>query len=138
MSHLSSVKTCLTELNILEYSLVALDIKWYRESWASISLPQKEGPDFGFVWNGDEYELMGDFSQWKQPWSIAVFIEKIKYQYVLKTIKMELQAKGFVNQETKNTNFEQITFNFNNWCYIFEKTFKSNKNFFKLKSHKNL
>tara|TARA_B110000444_G_C18682377_1_gene520363 strand:- start:113 stop:544 length:432 start_codon:yes stop_codon:yes gene_type:complete len=109
MSHLSSVKTCLTELNILEYSLIALDIKWYRESWASISLPQKEGPDFGFVWNGDEYELMGDFSQWKQPWSIAVFIEKIQYQYVLKTIKMELQAKGFVNQETKNTNFEQIT-----------------------------
>ena len=52
---------------------------------------------------------MGDFSQWKQPWSIAVFIEKIQYQYVLKTIKMELQAKGFINQETKNTNFEQIT-----------------------------
>ena len=53
---------------------------------------------------------MGDFSQWKQPWSIAVFIEKIQYQYVLKTIKLELQAKGFIDQETRNTNFEQITF----------------------------
>lgn len=106
MSHLSSVKTCLTQLHVLEYALLSLDIKWYRESWSSISLPQKEGPDFGFVWNGDEYELMGDFSQWKQPCSIALFIEKIQYQYVLKTIELELQAKGFVDQEIRNTNKE--------------------------------
>jgi hypothetical protein len=48
MSHLSSMRTCLSNLTLLEHSLSVLEIQWYRENYSHIVIPQENGHDFGF------------------------------------------------------------------------------------------
>ena len=94
MSHLSSMRTCLSNLTLLEHSLSVLEIQWYRENYSHIVIPQENGHDFGFFWNGREFEFIGDENLWVQAWSIGTFIEKIQYQYIYKSLDIDLKFRG--------------------------------------------
>ena len=94
MSHLSSMRTCLSNLTLLEHSLSVLGIQWYRENYSHIVIPQENGHDFGFFWNGKEFEFIGDEKLWVQVWSIGTFIEKIQYQYIYKSLDIDLKVRG--------------------------------------------
>ena len=52
------------------------------------------GFDFGFFWNGKEFEFIGDEKLWIQVWSIGTFIEKIQYQYIYKSLDIDLKLRG--------------------------------------------
>lgn len=97
MSHLSSMRTCLSNLQLLEYSLSILGISWYRESYSHIVIPQDNGHNFGFFWNGEEFEFVGDKKLWSQAWSIGSFIENIQFQYIYKSLDIELKRQGLHN-----------------------------------------
>ena len=94
MSHLSSMRTCLSNLTLLEHSLSVLGINWYRENYSHVVIPQDNGHDFGFFWNGKEFEFIGDEKLWIQVWSIGTFIEKIQYQYIYKSLDVDLKLRG--------------------------------------------
>ena len=94
MSHLSSMRICLSNLTLLEHSLLVLGIQWYRENYSHIVIPQENGHDFGFFWNGREFEFIGDEKLWVQAWSIGTFIEKIQYQYIYKSLDIDLKLRG--------------------------------------------
>ena len=94
MSHLSSMRTCLSNLTLLEHSLSVLGIQWYRENYSHIVIPQENGHDFGFFWNGKEFEFIGDEKLWVQVWSIGTFIEKIQYQYIYKSLDIDVKVRG--------------------------------------------
>ncbi len=94
MSHLSSMRTCLSNLTLLEHSLSVLEIQWYRENYSHVVIPQENGHDFGFFWNGREFEFIGDEKLWVQAWSIGTFIEKIQYQYIYKSLDIDLKFRG--------------------------------------------
>ena len=94
MSHLSSMRTCLSNLTLLEHSLTVLGINWYRENYSHVVIPQDNGHDFVFFWNGKEFEFIGDEKLWIQVWSIGTFIEKIQYQYIYKSLDVDLKLRG--------------------------------------------
>ena len=106
MSHLSSMRTCLSNLTLLEHSLSVLGIQWYRENYSHIVIPQENGHDFGFFWNGKEFEFIGDEKLWVQVWSIGTFIEKIQYQYIYKSLDIDLKVRGLYDVKV---NPEEIT-----------------------------
>ena len=112
MSHLSSMRTSISNLILLERALSALEIQWYREDNSHIVIPQENGHDFGFFWNGKEFEFIGDEIFWIQPWSISTFIEKIQYQYIYKSLNIDLQVRGLydvkVNQSAVTSNLNKI------------------------------
>jgi len=108
MSHLSSMRTCLSNLELLEHSLSVLEIQWYRENYSHIVIPQENGHDFGFFWNGKEFEFIGDEKLWVQVWSIGTFVEKVQYQYIYKSLDIDLKVRGLcdINIDTKEINNE--------------------------------
>lgn len=66
-----------------------------ESSTVSLVIPQSNGYDIEFVWNGQEYELVVDMSYWEQPYPIESFIDKIAQQYAGEVIIGESQKTGF-------------------------------------------
>ena len=67
-------------------------------SWihnVNLVIPQSNGHDIKFCWNGQEYELVVDMSFWKQPYPVKSFIDKIAQQYAGEVIIGESQKIGF-------------------------------------------
>ena len=106
MSHFTNMKTRFQNLFYLEKALNRLDIihdrqKELIESSASNSynvnlvIPQSNGYDIRFCWNGQEYELVVDMSFWEQACPIESFIDKIAQQYAGEVIIGESQKIGF-------------------------------------------
>jgi hypothetical protein len=106
------MRTYLSDLRLLEYALSVLDIKWYRENSSHIVIVQENGYDFGFFWNGREFEFIGDETLWSQPWSIGTFIERIQYQYIYKSLDIDLKVRGLydlnVTEESKINEMNEI------------------------------
>jgi len=61
----------------------------------NLLIPQSNGYDIEFCWNGQEYELVVDISFWEQPYPIESFIDKIAQQYAGEVIISESQKIGF-------------------------------------------
>jgi hypothetical protein len=61
----------------------------------NLLIPQSNGYDIEFSWNGREYELVVDMSFWEQPYPIESFIDKIAQQYAGEVIIGESQKIGF-------------------------------------------
>jgi hypothetical protein len=61
----------------------------------NLLIPQSNGYDIEFCWNGQEYELVVDMSFWEQPYPIESFIDKIAQQYAGEVIIGESQKIGF-------------------------------------------
>lgn len=108
MSHFTHMKTCFRNLTYLEKVLNRLNIE-YKEQEINITstnsnfdtknknliIPQSNGYDIEFVWNGKAYELVVDVSFWEQPYPIESFIDKVSKQYAGEVIIGESHKMGF-------------------------------------------
>lgn len=102
MSHFTHMKTRFQNLFYLEKALNRLNIV-HNEQEKTISetdtknlvIPQSNGYDIEFIWNGQEYELVIDMSFWEQSCPIESFIDKIAQQYAGEVIIGESQKIGF-------------------------------------------
>ena len=106
MSHFTHMKTRFQNLFYLEKALNRLNIV-YKEQENTITnlnpensninlvIPQSNGYDIKFDWNGQEYELVVDMSFWDQPYPIESFIDKVAQQYAGEVIIGESQKTGF-------------------------------------------
>ena len=106
MSHFTHIKTRFQNLFYLEKALNRLNIinkqqektfttSTIESSNISLIIPQSNGYDIEFAWNGKEYELVVDMSFWEQPYPIESFVDKIAQQYAGEVITGESQKIGF-------------------------------------------
>nr|YP_010241855.1 hypothetical protein LWB66_pgp128 [Coscinodiscus wailesii]QTI82770.1 hypothetical protein [Coscinodiscus wailesii] len=103
MSHFTSMKTRFYNLFYLEKALNRLDIKHNKQatvqkdksSLEDLIIPQSNGHNIQFSWNGNEYELVVDMSYWVQDYPIETFIDKIAQQYAGEVIIGESKKLGF-------------------------------------------
>ena len=106
MSHFTHMKTRFQNLFYLEKALNRLNIVHkeqektitnsdLKSSNVNLVIPQSNGYDIEFTWNGQEYELVVDMSFWEQPYPIESFIDKIAQQYAGEVIIGESQKIGF-------------------------------------------
>jgi hypothetical protein len=102
MSHFTHIKTRFQNLFYLGKALSRLNIV-HEElgkskmdlSSPNLIIPQSNGYDIKFVWNGQEYDLVVDMSYWEQPYPIESFIDKVAQQYAGEVIIGESQKTGF-------------------------------------------
>jgi len=106
MSHFTHMKTRFQNLFYLEKALNRLSIVHKQEKKIinnsdsksynmNLVIPQSNGYDIEFSWNGQEYELIADMSFWEQPYPVESFIDKISQQYAGEVIIGESQKIGF-------------------------------------------
>lgn len=106
MSHFTHIKTRFQNLFYLEKALSRLNITHKEQEKSTINsdsnaynvnlvIPQSNGYDIEFAWNGQEYELVVDMSFWEQSYPIESFIDKIAQQYAGEVIIGESQKIGF-------------------------------------------
>nr|YP_009496694.1 hypothetical protein ycf35 [Entomoneis sp.]AWT39406.1 hypothetical protein ycf35 [Entomoneis sp.] len=104
MSHFTHMKTSFQNLFYLEKALNRLNIEFKQQQTAAESeelsttnlvIPQSNGYDIEFAWNGQVYELIVDISFWEQPYPIESFIDKVSKQYAGEVIIGESHKMGF-------------------------------------------
>lgn len=104
MSHFTHIKTRFQNLFYLEKALDRLNILHTERKESvnnatsyhkSLVIPQSNGYDIEFAWNGQNYELIVDISFWEQPYPVESFIDKISQQYAGEVIIGESQKIGF-------------------------------------------
>lgn len=104
MSHFTHIKTRFQNLFYLEKALNRLNISHTEQKKSvtetasyhkSLIIPQSNGYDIEFAWNGQNYELVVDISFWEQPYPLESFIDKISQQYAGEVIIGESQKIGF-------------------------------------------
>jgi len=106
MSHFTSMQTSFQNLFYLKKALNQLNIKYEEDKnttdntfiskyYVNLIIPQKNGYDIKFFWNGKEYELIVDMSFWNQSCTVESFIDSITQQYAGEVIIGEGQKLGF-------------------------------------------
>lgn len=106
MSHFTYMKTRFQNLGYLEKALNRLNITHKKESNiasksesenqnTNLVIPQSNGYDIQFCWNGQEYELVVDMSYWIQPYPVESFIDKVAQRYAGEVIVGESKKLGF-------------------------------------------
>lgn len=105
MSHFSQVKTQIRALEPLQKALTDLGVVWKSTACAKsdrgqsmaaeVVIPQANGYDIGFRWNGKEYELVADMHYWQQPWTVESFLNKVSQRYAVQTVMGESINQGF-------------------------------------------
>lgn len=105
MSHFSQVKTQIRTLEPLQKALTDLGLPWQSSTsvksdrgqtvTAEVVIPQENGYDIGFKWNGQEYELVADMQYWQQPWHVESFLNKLSQRYAVQTVMTESENQGF-------------------------------------------
>ena len=114
MSHFTYMKTCFQNLFYLEKALNKLNITYNQQQSNSdflqknLIIPQSNGYDIEFSWNGKEYELVVDLSFWNQPYPVQSFIDKVAQNYANESVIGESQKIGFqVTNSQKNSDGSQ-------------------------------
>ncbi len=114
MSHFSSIKTQIRNLDSLKVSLNNLGVDWKqgpstvrgyqgKTAQAEVVIEQENNYDIGFSWNGTEYELVADLEYWQQPWTVDGFLKRVTQGYALDTVLSESSKQGFaVTEQQKN------------------------------------
>jgi hypothetical protein len=102
MSHFTNIETRFQNLFYLEKALNKLNIVHKQTviqnsilSHINLVIPQSNGYDIKFCWDGQEYELVTDESFWKQTSSIQNFIDSIAQEYAGEVVIGESQKIGF-------------------------------------------
>lgn len=101
MSHLTYMKTRFQNLSNLEKALSKLNIAYNQQkshpelSQHNLVIPQANGHEIEFSWNGKEYELVVDLSFWNQPYPVQSFIDKVAQNYANENVIGESQKIGF-------------------------------------------
>lgn len=114
MSHFTYMKTCFQNLFYLEKALNKLNINYdqqqsdYELLQNNLIIPQSNGYDIEFSWNGKEYELVVDLSFWNQSDPVKSFIDKVAQNYANESLIGENQKIGFqVSNAQKNADGSQ-------------------------------
>jgi hypothetical protein len=114
MSHFSNIKTKIRNLNFLKAALQDLDVDWKDSSGivrgyqgqthqAEVVIEQSNSYDFGFCWNGSEYELVADLQYWQQPLTVDGFLRQVTQRYAYHTVVNETANQGFaIAEQAKN------------------------------------
>ena len=100
MSHFTHMKTRFQNLFYLEKALDRLNIVHKKKATThalktNLIIPQSNGYDLEFSWNGNEYDLVADISFWEQAYPIENFIDRIAQQYAGEVVIGESQKIGF-------------------------------------------
>ena len=104
MSHFTHMKTHFQNLFYLEKALNRLNIDFSQQksialnsdtSQTNLVIPQSNGYNIEFSWNGQEYELVVDISFWEQAYPIETFMDRIAQQYAGEVVIGESQKIGF-------------------------------------------
>jgi len=104
MSHFTHMKTRFQNLFYLEKALNRLEIVYNQKevltqnstsAHTNLVIPQSNGYDIEFCWNGQEYDLVSDMSFWQQAYPIENFIDRIAQQYAGEVVIGESQKIGF-------------------------------------------
>lgn len=104
MSHFTHMKTSFRNLSYLEKALNRLNIEYKQQERTNdleglaiknLVIPQSNGYDIEFTWNGQIYELVVDISFWEQPYPIETFVDKVSKQYAGEVIIGESNKMGF-------------------------------------------
>jgi hypothetical protein len=106
MSHFSQLKTQIRDLASLQSALTELGVPWqsnqqtvrgYQGSSTSaeVVIPQNNGYDIGFRWNGSSFELVADMQYWQMPWSVESFLQKVTQKYAIQAVLSASQDEGF-------------------------------------------
>ena len=114
MSHFSNIKTKIRNLNSLKAALNDLDVEWKdgpaivrgykgQTHQADIVVEQNNNYDFGFSWNGSEYDLVADLQYWQQPLTVDGFLRQVTQRYAYQTVVQETANQGFnITEQAKN------------------------------------
>ena len=104
MSHFTHMKTHFQNLFYLKKALNRLNIDFSQQnstdsnfdtSKTNLIIPQSNGYNIEFSWNGQEYELVVDMSFWEQAYPIESFMDRIAQQYAGEVVIGESQKIGF-------------------------------------------
>ncbi len=112
MSHFSTIQTSLRHRSALETALTRLNyayragsvpVRGYRgqTQLAELIIPQENGYDIGFVWDGQQYNLVTDLQYWQQPMSIEGFLQQLHQQYAYEVVVANTQKQGFQVSESQ-------------------------------------
>lgn len=114
MSHFSNIKTKIRNLDSLKAALKDLSVDWKngpgivrgyqgKTHKADIIVEQSNNYDFGFTWNGSEYELVADLQYWEQPLTVESFLRQVTQNYAYHTVVSETNNQGFsITEQEKN------------------------------------
>lgn len=115
MSHFTTLKTNISELNLLIKTLDNLNLSWTRqkivtnqyngdERTCDIVIKQENGHEIGFSNTGSGYELVYDEVFWQQPLTISAFKDKLNTYYSLNLVTKNLAMEGFevIEKTTEN------------------------------------
>ena len=113
MSHFSNIKTKIRNLDSLKSALKDLNVDWKSGSGivrgykgqihkADVVVEQANNYDFGFSWNGSEYELVADLQYWQQPLTVEGFLRQVTQRYAYHTVVNETSNQGFNIAEQQN------------------------------------
>lgn len=104
MSHFSYIQTQFQNLFYLEKALNKLNILYKQEqvstsssalSQINLIIPQSNGYNISFCWNGKEYDLVTDLSFWKQTLPHETFLNNVSQEYASEVVIGEGQKIGF-------------------------------------------
>jgi hypothetical protein len=104
MSHFSYIQTQFQNLFYLEKALNKLNISYKQEqvstsssalSQINLIIPQSNGYNISFCWNGKEYDLVTDLSFWKQTLPHETFLNNVSQEYASEVVIGEGQKIGF-------------------------------------------
>jgi hypothetical protein len=112
MSHFSTIQTSLRQREALEAALTRLNypyrvgaqlVRGYRGQthMAELVIPQENGYDIGFVWDGQQYNLVTDLQYWQQPLSVEGFLKQLHQQYAYEVVLAHSQKQGFQVSESQ-------------------------------------
>ncbi|MCC0176187.1 DUF1257 domain-containing protein [Waterburya agarophytonicola K14] len=113
MSHFSNIKTKIRNLDSLKSALNDLGVDWKngpgivrgykgQTNKADVVVEQANNYDFGFSWNGGEYELVADLQYWQQPLTVEGFLRQVTQRYAYHTVVNETANQGFNITEQQN------------------------------------
>ncbi|MEN9215544.1 MAG: DUF1257 domain-containing protein [Gloeomargarita sp. DG02_4_bins_56] len=112
MSHFSTIHTSLRQRPALEAALKRLNyayhtgvtpVRGYRgqTQLADLVIPQENGYDIGFVWDGQQYNLVADLQYWQQPLSVEGFLKQLHQQYAYEVVVASSAEQGFQVSESQ-------------------------------------
>lgn len=126
MSHFSNIKTKIRNLDSLKAALKDLDIDWKdgpaivrgyqgQTHQADVVVEQNNNYDFGFSWNGSEYDLVADLQYWEQPLTVEGFLRRVTQRYAYNTVVNETANQGFTVTEQKEREDGSISLVVQRW-----------------------
>jgi len=125
MSHFTSIKTNITDQDLLIKTLDNLKLNWSKQKTlvnnynkesklCDIIIKQKNGHEIGFEKRLDSYELVYDEMFWNLPITVSCFNDKLNSSYALNVINKNLLKHGFeINSLVKQNDYSNVKIKIN-------------------------